>query len=336
MNPSSSTVASAGAHRVSNAPESLEEIMAYPDHSPGNSEQWSNDPEVTHLGDANEAWESAIAAPPSGYGTGMPTPRAHEDQSGDASPDATEQAKQTASRAGDRAKDVAGRAQEEAGAVKDTAVAAGADVADSVAEQAGNVAEEVGQQSRRLLDEGKSELQTQASAGQQRLAELSRSFGSELQSMTRNSDQSGPITDLASNAQHVFDDAANWLERNEPGDVLESVRRYASHNPWKFLAISAGVGFVGARIVRGLQKPDDATAQPALDVPAGYHGNATASLSPMEDPTYAGGPRYGGQGRVQPSATPATSLPPLSDPVLGTGPGGAPLPDPSGGPRGLR
>ncbi len=306
--------------------------MAYPDHSPGDREQRDSRTDEPQLGDANQAWESAISAPPPTYDTSMPVFSPAMDD-GD---DSTEQAKQAASRAGDRAKDVAGSAQEEAGAVKDTALAAGSDVADSVTEQAGNVAHEVGQQSRRLMDEGISELQSQAGSGQQRLAELSRSFGSELQSMTGNTDQSGPITDLASSAQHIFDDAANWLERNEPADVLDSVRRYASRNPWKFLAISAGVGFVGARIVRGLQKPNDTNAQPALDVPTGYHGNQSMAMAPMEDPAYAGGARFGSEGRVQPSGTPGVSFDAPGDAVLGGGQGVPPMPDPSGGPRGLR
>lgn len=311
--------------------------MAYPDQSPGDNEQRDSRVDEPQLGDANQAWEDAIGTPPSGYGTGMPTSRSSDDHSDDTKKDDTkEQAKQAASRAGDRAKDVAGSAQQEAGAVKDTALSAGSDVADSVTEQAGNVAQEVGQQSRRLLDEGVSELQSQASTGQQRLAELSRSFGGELQSMTRNSDQSGPITDLAENAQHIFDDAANWLERNEPRDVLDSVRRYAARNPWKFLAISAGVGFVGARIVRGLQKPDTDTSRSASNVPSGYHGNQTAAISPVEDPSYGGGPRYGADERVQPGTTPAVSTSAPGDAALGMGQGGAALPDASGGPRGLR
>lgn len=172
-------------------------------------------------------------------------------------------ARRIASDAGDRAKDVTDNAKREAAEVADTAKAAGTDVADTAKREAGNVAHEAGQQSRRVLDEGISELKSQAGAGQQRLAEMARSYGSELQSMTKNSEQSGPVTDLASSAQRVFDDAANWLERTEPADVLDSVRRFASRNPWQFLAISAGVGFVGARIVRGLKSSADDQQQPA-------------------------------------------------------------------------
>ncbi|MDO5734867.1 MAG: hypothetical protein Q4P15_00165 [Propionibacteriaceae bacterium] len=250
--------------------------------------------------------------------------------------DAADGVKQAAAAAGDRVNKVADSAQDAAAEVKDTAVAAGSDLADSVTEQAGEVAHEVGHQSRRLMDEGMSELQSQAGAGQQRLAELSRSFGGELQAMRSNTDQSGPLTDLVGSAEQMFDDAANWLERSEPADVLDSVRRYASRNPWTFLAISAGVGFVGARIVRGLKKPDD-NRQPraAMDVPAGYHGGNTAAISPIEDPSYAGGARYGAEERVQPSATPATSFAPVGDAGFGGTEGLPPMSDAPGGTRGL-
>ncbi|MGV8845994.1 hypothetical protein [Tessaracoccus sp.] len=254
----------------------------------------------------------------------------------DATSGAADRVKHAAVAAGDRVADVAGTAQEEAAAVKDTAVGAGSDLADSMAEQAGDVAQEVGHQSRRLMDEGMSELRSQAGVGQQRLAELSRSFGGELQAMHSNSDQSGPLTDLVGSAQQVFDDAANWLERNEPADVLDSVRRYAARNPWTFLAISAGVGFLGARVVRGLTKPEGAE-QPrsALEVPARYHGGYAAPIAPVEDPTYAGGPRYGTDTRVQPSSTPATAFPPPGDPGWGGTPGMPPIADVGGGSRGL-
>lgn len=202
-------------------------------------------------------------------------------------------AKRVASDAGNRAKDVAGTAKQEASDVADAAKSAGSDVTDTARREAGNVAQEAGKQSRRVLEEGLSELQSQAGVGQQRLAEMARSYGSELQSMTRNSDQSGPITDLANSAQKVFDDAANWLERTEPSDVLVSVRRYASRNPWQFLAISAGVGFVGARIVRGLKSSQDQHQSQQAVGTGSYHDleqtrSVTGGAAPGAMPRSAG------------------------------------------------
>lgn len=202
------------------------------------------------------------------------------DETNDGQDSKKEAAQRVASDAGDRARNVADKAQQEAADVAATAKAAGSDVADTAQEEVGNVAHEAGRQSRRVLDEGLSELQSQAGAGQQRLAEMARAYGSELQSMTKNSDDSGPVTDLAHSAQRMFDDAANWLERTEPSDVLDSVRRYASRNPWQFLAISAGVGFVGARIVRGLKNSNDAhQPTPISGGSAGHQSQQARSLT---------------------------------------------------------
>ena len=62
---------------------------------------------------------------------------------------------------------------------------------------------------------------------------------------------------MAENARSAGHRAADWLERNSPDDVLDSVRRYA-RNPWTFMAICAGVG-LSARGWRGMQaaKSDD-------------------------------------------------------------------------------
>ena len=163
-----------------------------------------------------------------------------------------DQAKDVAAHTSDRAKDVAGTARSEAGAVKDTAKDAGGHVVETAKQEGAQVLDEAKFQGRRLLDESMTELKTQAGTGQHKIAELVRSLGSELKSMS-DADQDGMLSDYVARAQRFSDDAANWLESNEPDEVMDSVRRYAARNPWQFLAISAGVGFVGARLVRGLQ-----------------------------------------------------------------------------------
>lgn len=248
-----------------------------------------------------------------------------------------EAAKRVASDAQDRAKDVAGTAKQEAADVSDSAKSAAANVADTAQHEAGNVAQEAGKQGRRVLDEGVEELRTQASAGQQRLAEMARSYGGELQSMTKNSDESGPVTDLANSAQQVFDDAANWLERTEPSDVLDSVRRYASRNPWQFLAISAGVGFVGARIVRGLKSSaDEQQKGTSVQAGAGSQPQLNQSSRAQNVPTSvtaSGG--YDADGYPRPAAAPGRLA---GEPDVGPAPGVGMPGDPythGGGARGL-
>lgn len=248
-----------------------------------------------------------------------------------------EAAKRVASDAQDRAKDVAGTAKQEASDVAASAKTAAGDVAGTAQHEAGNVAHEAGKQGRRVLDEGVEELRSQAGAGQQRLAEMARSYGSELQSMTRNSDDSGPVTDLANSAQRVFDDAANWLERTEPSDVLESVRRYASRNPWQFLAISAGVGFVGARIVRGLKSSaDEQQKRSAVQGGAATRPEVTQYGGPQNVPTSvsaSGG--YDADGYPRPAGAPGRLG---GEPDMGFAPGVGMPADPyphGGGARGL-
>lgn len=163
--------------------------------------------------------------------------------------------------AGDRAREVASTAQSEAHAVADTAKEAGGHVLDTAKQEAGQVLDEAKFQGRRLLDESVSELRTQAGAGQHMVAELARSLSSELGQMSGAS-QDGMLGDYVNRAQRLTDEAASWLDSHEPEELLTSVRRYAARNPWQFLAISAGVGFIGARLVRGLQgakadQPDD-------------------------------------------------------------------------------
>ena len=206
---------------------------------------------------------------------------------------ATDQAKEVASHTGDRAKDVAATAQGEAKAVTDTAKDAGGHVVDTAKQEVAEVVEEAKVQGRRLLDESMYELRAQAGTGQHMVAELARSLSGELRAMSQ-ADQDGMLGGYVDKAQRFSDDAAAWLESRQPDEVLESVRRYAARNPWQFLAISAGVGFVGARIYHGLQgaKEDEGSrAQPAAGhrpgaaVPGSY---PTPHLGDQYPPTPSG------------------------------------------------
>lgn len=214
-----------------------------------------------------------------------------------------DQAKQVASHTGDRAKDVAGNAAMEAGAVKDSAVQAGSEVVESAKQQAGNVASEAKYQTRRLVDEGVAELRTQAGTGQAHLAELIRSLSGELSSMANNTSESGPMVDLVSKAERFGDEAATWLDTKQPDDVLAEVRRYAARNPWKFLAISAGVGFVGARLVRGLQGAKSDAEQPTYLAPERRYDQVGTGYPAGVEPT-----------------TGSTFAPPVNDPYLENSP----------------
>lgn len=211
--------------------------MTYPDERPFGGTRGQDGPDFT------DTPPTTGAAPTTGAVPARPAPM----------PSGSDRAKDVASHTGDRAKDVAGTAKSEAGVLKDTAKESGAHVVESVKDEAANVVDEAKYQSRRLLDEGLGEFRTQAGAGQQRIATVVRALSDELDSMARGTDQSGPMVDFVSSVERYGHQAADFLERSEPEEVLDSVRRYAARNPWAFLAISAGVGFLGARLVRGLQ-----------------------------------------------------------------------------------
>lgn len=206
----------------------------------------------------------------------------------------------------DRTQDVKDTARAEAADVKNTAQQAGGDVVASAKEQAGNVVDEAKYQGQRLLDQGVSELRSQASSGQEKIAGIVRSLTDELSEMVRSSNTDGPVAKFASNAEGVGDRAARWLESNDPQGILDDVRRFAARRPWAFMAISAGVGLLGSRLVRGLQgasqdekqltggagygasgRPGYAQADTARD--AGY----PAGAGYVQDPTYDRDTPYG-------------------------------------------
>lgn len=189
-------------------------------------------------------------------------------------------------------------ATHEASEVKDTAVQAGQQVAGTAKEQAQNVAAEAGQQTKQLWQQTVSELGTQASGQQQRLAGTLTSFSKELGSMASSSKESGLMTDLAHQASQRGGEIAHWLENREPKDVLEDVKSFARRRPFAFLAIATTAGVLAGRLTRGLatnakaehdtvstpQSPPhlDQTTQPAWTPPA---EPVRESMSLQEVPT---------------------------------------------------
>ncbi|MCC2593919.1 hypothetical protein LKO27_10935 [Tessaracoccus sp. OS52] len=210
--------------------------------------------------------------------------------------------------------------------MKDTAVEAGSHVVESAKSEAAGVMEEAKYESRRVFDEGMRELRVQAGNGQNQLTGFVRSLSGELGSMGNSTDQSGPMVDLVRSLERYGRDTADWLEHNEPEEVLDSVRRYAARKPWAFLAISAGVGFVGARLVRGLQgaksdEDDRRSASRRYDSPARASYSSGAGTAPG---TYGTGSRAtGATGGAYPSQSAGTGGAAQYPSQPATGPGGA-------------
>lgn len=161
-----------------------------------------------------------------------------------------------------KAKDAAASVSGPATDVKDSAVAAGKDVLATAKSEGGQVVDEAKLQGRRLLDESVSELRTQASSVQARLADTVQALTDELRAMADAPDANGPVAGLAHTGQQYGDRAASWLRDNDLDQALVGVRRYAARNPWTFLAVAGGAGLLVGRLARGLKdagSPDEAT-----------------------------------------------------------------------------
>ena len=146
---------------------------------------------------------------------------------------------------------------------------------DVAREQASGVAAEAGRQGRNLLEQAQGQLHEQAAEGQQRIAKKLLSLSDELRSMAENSNQ-GVAVDVAQQAASRVRDAGHWLEKREPGQVVNEVQSFARRRPAVFLALAAGAGLVAGRLTRGLK---DATADDSTEtaVPATAPGLGSAA-----------------------------------------------------------
>jgi hypothetical protein len=172
--------------------------------------------------------------------------------------------------------------KDQASDLASSSVQAGKHVGDVAREQASGVAAEAGRQGRNLLE------QAQGAEGQQRIAKKLLSLSDELRSMAENSSQ-GVAVDVAQQAASRVRDAGHWLEKREPGQVVNEVQSFARRRPAMFLVLAAGAGLVAGRLTRGLK---DATAGDSTETaaPAAAPGLGT---QPAQSAGVAGYPSYG-------------------------------------------
>ena len=177
-------------------------------------------------------------------------------------------------------------AKEQATDVAQTGVRAGQHVASVAKEQAANVATEAGRQAQDLLGQARSELNRQAAAQQQRVADGLKSLSRQLHSMSQHSAEPGLAADLARQGAQVSEQAASWFDGRDPGALLDEIRSLARRRPGTFLLMAAGAGLLAGRLTRGLkdQSSDGAEAgsgpsEPATGaVPLGYPDELTTGL----------------------------------------------------------
>jgi hypothetical protein len=184
--------------------------------------------------------------------------------------------------------DTAQLAKDQASGLANSSVQAGKHVGDVAREQASGVAAEAGRQGRSLLEQAQGQLHDQAAEGQQRIVKKLLSLSDELRSMAENSNQ-GVAVDLAQQAASRVRDAGRWLEKREPGQVVNEVQSFARRRPAVFLVLAAGAGLVAGRLTRGLK---DATSGESSETAA----PATApglGQQPVRQADVAGYPSYG-------------------------------------------
>ncbi len=224
-------------------------------------------------------------------------------------------------------------AKEQAGEVGSFAAQAGAEVAQTAKEQVKEVAGEAARQARDLTGELRSQVSTQASGQRDRLSGTLRSLSDELDTMAERGGQSGVGTELARQVSDRGRQLAEYLERREPSDLIEEVRRYARRRPTAFLVGAAVAGAVAGRLVKGMtagssgQRSVDlrgtGAGTPVYSPPGPLTSGGTYGESSFTDPGYAA-PTYTAPTYTDPtySGREAIGVRTPSASTLETGPGG--------------
>jgi len=148
--------------------------------------------------------------------------------------------------------DVGKHAVDVGGEVATSAREKARDVAGEAGQQAREVASEAKERARDLLDEGRSQVRMQAVSQRDRLSSGLRSLSDELDAMATKGDQAGPATELARQASDRARALASYLDRHEPGELLDEVRDFARRRPAAFLLGAALAGVLAGRLTRGI------------------------------------------------------------------------------------
>lgn len=226
----------------------------------------------------------------------------------------TDDASETSSSKADAAK-------EQGQQVKDEAVQGGKKVAGVAAEQGQSVAAEAADQAKDVMGQAKSQLAEQAATQQENLTAWLRSLADELHQMVdRGSEQgegersssssesqsgetasNGVATKAVSQAHGRVAEAADWLEKHEPGDLVDEATRFARRRPGAFLAVAAVGGLLVGRFTRGL-KDDSSSGSAPESEDARAAGAPVASLGRDLTGGYPAVDRPGEQGSAIPGA----------------------------------
>lgn len=195
-------------------------------------------------------------------------------------------------------------------------------MAGTASEQATQVTREARRQANDLLGEARQQVTEQARTGQRKAGDGLRALAGELHEMADGGQDHGPASDLAKQAAGRVDDLAAWLDRREPGDLIDDVRNLARRRPGAFLVGAALAGVLAGRLTRGVVDANRDTDQGARRTDfgdTGYGRPGPGQVGHLPPPVVPGPPVRGG------------AYPPPGFPPSPGAPGGAPHP---GGPAG--
>jgi uncharacterized protein YjbJ (UPF0337 family) len=215
-------------------------------------------------------------------------------------------------------------ARDEAGQLRETSVEAGRQVAGTVKEKASYVTSDAREQARQLAGQTREELVGQARQQKDRATDGLRSVSHELRGMAEHG-ESGLGTQLARHGADFTDQAADFLQKHEPGELLDEVRGYARRKPGTFLLVAVAAGVVAGRLTRSLAAgsretpsnstigvPEQSAGSPAADDYLVPPPSAPMSAPPVPPPSAP---------MSAPPVTPTSAPPPAPTPL-------APDPDP--------
>jgi hypothetical protein len=170
-------------------------------------------------------------------------------------------------------------------------VDSGGQVLETAKSETSEVVAQATQSARDLFDQVRGELTEQAGTQQHRIAGGLRDLAEELDRMGQSSGQSGLATSLVKQVSDRTRSTAEWVDGREPGDLMTEVKRYAARKPGTFLAVAGAIGFLGARLTRGLTASSSSssstqgnrsmTAPPSVSGEGvGYEGTQSAYSAP--------------------------------------------------------
>jgi hypothetical protein len=206
-------------------------------------------------------------------------------------------------------------ARDEAANVGNSAREAGSHVAQSATDQARQVVSETRAQAYDLLGEAKGQVRHQAATQQHQAAQQLWAVADELSEMAAKGGRSGLATQMAQEAAERVRGAASWLDRREPGDLLDGVRDFARRHPGQFLVGAAVAGVVAGRLTRGLTGAAGPNGQPrpyASGEPRPYTAPEPPPYMPSEPQPYPPGEP---QPRTAPELRLGDDAPTMADPV---------------------